>query len=188
MLETRQASAPGKKLPERLDALFRAHGSVVWRTLRGLGLNEADAEDLCQEVFVVAHQKLDTFEGRSSIRTWLCGIAVRLAAKHRRRFSTQREIPTDKLPDIESTGGPDEALSASEARALLGAALEKLDPEKREVFVLFEIEELSMNDVAAALDCPLQTAYSRLYAARKVIETHFATLARRERVTEGERR
>lgn len=164
-----------------VERTFREHGAFVWRTLRRLGLSETDADDVSQEVFVVVFRKLDDFEERSSLQTWLYGICVRRAAAHRRRAVVQREIPTADpvLPDAVEPHGPDERFEESEARRLLGAALDKLDDDKRAVFVLFEIEELSMAEVATALGCPLQTAYSRLYAARAIVEAHLT------RVTKG---
>lgn len=156
--------------PAEVDRVFREHGEFVWRTLRRLGLSEADADDICQEVFVVVFRKLQDFEQRSSLKTWLYGISVRLAAAHRRRASTQREVPTATLPEMTEPRGPHDRLVENEARHLLDLALDKLDDDKRAVFVLYEIEELTMADVAKALECPLQTAYSRLYAARETVE------------------
>lgn len=156
--------------PAEVERIFREHGPFVWRTLRRLGLTEADADDLCQDVFVVVFKKLHEFEERSSLRTWLYGISARLAAAHRRRASTQREVPTERPPETEAPSGPHDHFVESEARRLLDRALDKLDDDKRAVFVLYEIEELSMTEIAKTLECPLQTAYSRLYAARDIVE------------------
>ena len=164
--------------PGEVDRVFREHGEFVWRSLRRLGLSEADADDICQEVFVVVFRKLADFEQRSSLRAWLYGIAVRLAASHRRRASTQREVPTETLPEATEPREPDDRLVASEARRLLDLALDNLDDDKRAVFVLFEIEELPMTQIATALECPLQTAYSRLYAARERVESFLVRTAK----------
>ena len=64
--------------------IFDEHARYIWRTLRHLGIPEADAPDLCQEVFVTVHRRLASFEGRSSLRTWLYGICIRVASEHRR--------------------------------------------------------------------------------------------------------
>ncbi len=156
--------------PKPLDVagLVREHGAVVWRTLRRLGVPAADVDDLCQEVFLVAYRKAGTFEGRSSVRTWLYGIALRLAANHRRKQRPE----TDDAAMLEVAGGgdPEGELQRKEARALLERALAALDEDKRAAFVLFELEELPMTEVAALIGCPLQTAYSRLYAARAAVE------------------
>jgi RNA polymerase sigma-70 factor (ECF subfamily) len=151
--------------------VFDEHARYVWRTLRHLGIAEADASDLCQEVFVTVHRKLPEFEGRSSLRTWLYGICIRVASEHRRRPYVRNERPVSE-PPLESGGGsvpePDAALSQRAAvQRLLGA----LDDDKRAVVVLYEIEGFSMKEVAAIVDCPLQTAYSRLHAARELMLT-----------------
>jgi len=163
-----------------IEQLFREHGPFVWRTLRRLGLSETDADDLCQEVFLVAMRRLDSFEHRSSFSTWLYGISARVALAHRRRASTQREQPWASPPDVVTQSGPHEAVSDRQAREILDRALDELDDDKRAVFVLFELEQLPMAEVASALDCPLQTAYSRLHAARDQV-TAFIRRSTRER-------
>lgn len=151
------------------DAVFREHAPTVWRALRRLGIREADVEDLCQEVFVVVHRKLPEFEGRSSLKTWIYGIAVRVASDHRRRAHVRREHATAEVPEERRSAPQLADLEREQARAMLDAALATLDEDKRAAFVLYEIEDLSMPEVAEALGCPLQTAYSRLYAARKLV-------------------
>lgn len=134
--------------------------------MRRLGLREADADDLAQEVFLVVHRKLPEFEGRSKLSTWIYGICVRVAADHRKRASVRRELPGEDVEAVEGAA-QDGALARREARARLDAALAELDEDKRAVFVLYEIEELPMSEVALAVGVPLQTAYSRLHAARR---------------------
>ncbi|WXB15792.1 RNA polymerase sigma factor [Pendulispora albinea] len=136
-------------------------------------MNDSDADDLCQEVFVIVFRKIQDFEQKSSLRTWLYGIAVRVALAHRRKAQTQRELPTATLPEVETNDGPHDRFAEREARKWLDMALDTLDEKKRAVFVLYEIEQLSMNEVAQALECPLQTAYSRLHAAREQVEAFF---------------
>jgi RNA polymerase sigma-70 factor (ECF subfamily) len=161
-----------------LAALFREYAPFVWRTLRRLGLSAADADDATQEVFLVVNRKLAGFEGRSSLRTWLYGISVRTAFSSRRRA---RSAPTPE-PESEASSapGPEEQVALAEARVMLDQALTRLDPDKRAVFVLYEIERLSMAEISEALDCPLQTAYSRLHAARARVTEVVAKLAKVE--------
>jgi RNA polymerase sigma-70 factor (ECF subfamily) len=149
--------------------LFTEHAPHVWRALRRLGVREADVEDVAQEVFLVVHRKLPEFEARSSLKTWIYGICVRTASDYRRRAHVRRERPTDEVPDERRSAPQIAELEREQARAMLDAALERLDEDKRAVFVLYEIEELDMLAVAEAVGCPLQTAYSRLYAARKLV-------------------
>ena len=147
----------------------------VWRALRRLGVPEADVEDVCQEVFVVVHRKLGDFEGRSSLRTWIYGICARTASDYRRSGRVRREVVTDAPPDTAHEGGQHDAVALRQARAKLDRILDTLDDDKRAVFVLYEIEELTMAEVADSLGCPLQTAYSRLHAARKIVEAGVAS-------------
>jgi RNA polymerase sigma-70 factor (ECF subfamily) len=157
--------------------VFREHGSYAWRVLRRLGVQESDAEDVCQEVFMIVHRKLAEFEGRSSVRTWVYGICVRAASDYRKRASHRKESVTDQPPELASASDPHGEAAGRQARALLDRIVDELDDDKRAVFVLYEIEEMSMNEVAAAVGCPLQTAYSRLHAARAIVEKAAARLA-----------
>ncbi len=152
-----------------LRQVFDEHAAFVWRTLRHLGVPEADIEDSCQDVFVAIHRKLEGFEGRSSLRTWIYGICLRVASDRRRRAHVRREVPVADLPPraVEPTQIDD--YQRGQARALLWALLDQLDDDKRAVFVLYEIEGLAMKEIAGAVGCPLQTAYSRLHAARKLV-------------------
>jgi RNA polymerase sigma-70 factor (ECF subfamily) len=158
--------------------VVREHGVFVWRTLRRLGVRDADVDDVCQEVFVVVHRRMEDFEPRASLKSWLYGICVRSAAAYRRRAPVRREVPTE-APDVgATTSGPDRSLETREALTMLDAALDDLDADKREVFVLYEVEELPMSDVAEIVGCPLQTAYSRHAAARALVVAFFRRRAR----------
>jgi RNA polymerase sigma-70 factor, ECF subfamily len=153
--------------------IFDEQAPYLWRTLRHLGISEADTPDLCQEVFVIVHRKLASFEGRSTVRTWLYGICIRVASEHRRRPHVRNETPHSE-PTRESceqlAAAPDANLEQRRAvQRLLGA----LDEDKRQVVVLYEIEGCSMKEVAEILQCPVQTAYSRLHAGRELMLAAF---------------
>jgi RNA polymerase sigma-70 factor (ECF subfamily) len=165
-----------------LAEIFREYAPFVWRGLRRLGVPESDVEDVCQEVFVVVHRKLGDFEGRSSLRTWIYGICARTASDYRRSGRVRREVVTDAPPDAPQEGAQHDTVALKQARATLDRILDELDDDKRAVFVLYEIEELTMAEVAEAIGCPLQTAYSRLHAARKVVE---AGVERAQRASAG---
>jgi RNA polymerase sigma-70 factor, ECF subfamily len=151
--------------------VYRDYATYSWRVLRRLGVREADVADVCQELFLVVHKKLPGFAHRSSLRTWLYSIAIRCASDYRRRAHVKREQPTNALDDRAPIDAPQPAsLAQREARALLDQILDTLDGPKRAVFVLYELEELPMAEVADAIGCPLQTAYSRLHAARAEFE------------------
>jgi RNA polymerase sigma-70 factor (ECF subfamily) len=155
--------------PPSLRTVFDEHAQYVIRSLRHLGIKEADVEDVAQEVFVTVHRKLPEFEGRSKLRTWLYAICLRVASDHRRRAYVVRERVTDSPPvdTGERTGAePDLHL---ESRGFVQQLLEGIDDDKRAVLVLYEIEGLTMREVAEVVGCPIQTAYSRLHAGRELL-------------------
>jgi RNA polymerase sigma-70 factor (ECF subfamily) len=150
--------------------VFGENAAYVWRALRGLGVAGADVDDVCQEVFITVHRRLPDFVGRSSVRTWVYGICVRAASDYRKRARARREVGAETLPETAVAPRQEYAVSVQQARDALHRILDRLDDDKRAVFVLYEIEELPMSDVATAVACPLQTAYSRLHAARREVE------------------
>ena len=167
-----------------LSAIYRAHFAYVWAVLRRLGVPEADLEDLVQEVFVVAHRRLHTFEQRSSIRTWLYAIAVRLYlndARRRRRRGSPADISSSRLPIVDEAADPEAHAVRAQARRMLGELLENLDPEKRVVFVLAELEGLPASEIARVTGANERTVYSRLRAARTRFHADIARVQARER-------
>lgn len=149
--------------------LFDANVTFVWRSLRYFGVHEVDLADQAQEVFMIAFRKKSGFEHRSSLRTWLYGICLRVAANYRRLARHRREVLCDKTPEGESPSSPELRVDRLQARARLAAALDEIDVAQREVFVLREVEDLPMTEVAEVIGCPLQTAYSRHQAARRAL-------------------
>jgi RNA polymerase sigma-70 factor (ECF subfamily) len=161
-------------------AIFDEHFTYVWRSLRRLGVPEADVDDALQEVFVVVHRKLAEFESRSRMTTWLFGICFRVASEYARRAHTRHEQASDELPEApDLAASPEERYQGEEARARLDEVLDQLDPEKRAVFVLYEIDELSAEQIAATVGVPVGTVYSRLKAARQEFERALARLQAR---------
>jgi RNA polymerase sigma-70 factor, ECF subfamily len=163
--------------------LVEEHARFLFRALRHLGVRESDLDDVCQDLFIVAHRKYRDFRGDSSLRTWLYGIAVRLASEHRRRAYVRREIPTSEPPLTSAPSNGVEQVEQQELRELFNTILDGLDDDKRAVFVLYEVEELDMKEIAEAVNCPLQTAYSRLHSARRyvaeAVRQHWPELERR---------
>jgi RNA polymerase sigma-70 factor (ECF subfamily) len=153
----------------------------VWRVLLRLGVPESDVEDVAQEVFLGVHRNLERFEGRCSLRTWVYGICHRRAVDFRRRAHTRYEVATDEPPDAGSEADQEQGLDLTAARESLNRVLESLDDDKRAVFVLFEIEQVPMEEVAQIVGCPLQTAYSRLYAARRKVDAAAARIRAQRR-------
>ena len=149
------------------DGVFRAQVHYVGRTLRYLGVDQAHLEDACQEVFVVVHRRLNASKPGGSLQAWIRQICVGVARNRRRTIRRRREDASDDPPETVIPPNQQRDLELRDLREMLLAVLEELPAEQRDVFVLYEIEELTMREVAEALSCPLQTAYSRLNAARE---------------------
>ncbi|MEM9072584.1 MAG: RNA polymerase sigma factor [Myxococcota bacterium] len=175
--------APTDDRSERVADAFRAHGRYVWRSLRYLGVPDGDVPDLVQEVFLIVHRKLDDFDGRSSLRTWIYGIAYRVAIAHHRRARVRLEEITDAPPERIEDAHQRQDLERRRQRELLREAIQQLPLELRVVFVHFEIEGEPMKEVAAMLNLPLQTAYSRLYKARDEVRRSFLRAQLKRRVS-----
>lgn len=149
-----------------LRALYRAHARDVWHTLRRLGVPNRDLEDAMHEVYLVAWRRLDGFDRSRPARPWLCGIAWRVAAAWRRKASARNE--SLGLPD-QVRDAQDDATTALERAAAVRAvhaALATLPEAQRDVFVLHELDGLSMPEISTLVDAPLNTLYSRLRLAR----------------------
>lgn len=145
-----------------LEALYDKHAAFLWRTIRGLGLSVADAEDLTHETFLVAHDRLQAFEGRSSVRTWLCGIALGLVKNHARKAKVR-----EHAPGAEESGSTSDR---SEAADLLQRCLRDLDDDMRLLFVLAEVEQLTAPEISEVLGTKVNTVYARLRIARAQFE------------------
>ena len=170
---TKWSTATGAEpLPGTLtfERVFADHFPYVGRCLRYLGIPDADVEDACQEVFVVVHRRLGVFESPTALRAWIRQICVHVAQNQRRSRMRRREVHVAEPVEVAGPADQMHHLERTELRERLLLLLDELTDEQRTVFVLYEIERMTMADVASAAQCPLQTAYSRLHAARKRIE------------------
>ncbi|HJL15323.1 MAG TPA: RNA polymerase sigma factor [Sandaracinaceae bacterium LLY-WYZ-13_1] len=155
--------------------MFEAHAPYVGRCLRHLGVADAELDDALQEVFMVVHRRMHELGPDPSMRSWLYAISLRIARAHRRRAARRRDRPVDEMPEPVSESEARRVDARDAARALLAA----LDDDKRAVFVLYHVEQMSMREVAEVVGCPLQTAYSRLKAAQRVLQREIAERRRR---------
>lgn len=162
--------------------LYEVHFAFVWRNVRRLGVDESAADDAVQDVFLVVHRRLSEFEGRSSFKTWLFGILVRVARDHRRarQRNDARLRATAKAPP-ESVDTPADSLAKREAATVLEGLLAEVGSDKREVFILVELEQMSVADAAVALELNPNTAHSRLRAARQEFEEAVKRFRAKER-------
>lgn len=151
------------------DAVYEQHAEFVWRSLGRLGVVEAHLADATQDVFVVVHRGLGRFEARSELRTWLFGIVLRVASEWRRRTRRRAAEPLPETLEAPMRT-PFEQAVQSEATELLQRMLDRLSADQRAVFVLVEMEGLSVPEAAAALGANLHTVTSRLRTARRKFE------------------
>ena len=166
------APVPVARSGESLASLVEQHADFVWRSLRRMGVAPAQADDATQEVFIVTSQKLERVElGRE--RAFLYGVAINVAAHARRSRARSREVAgeAETLAARDHAPNPEVRLAEAQSRALLDRVLDALSEELRAVFVLFELEEMTMIDIARLLDVPAGTVASRLRRAREGFHT-----------------
>ena len=167
--------APPRRQALVFDDVYREHFAFVWRAAKRLGIGDGSLDDVVQEVFVVVHRRLGDFEGRSSVKTWLFGIALRIVRDHRRAI---RRRPVEPAVDVDAlqspANGPAENAEKAEAVRVLHALLDQLADERREVFVMADLEQMTMPDIAEALGIKVNTAYARLRLARQEFEQALA--------------
>jgi len=169
---------------EQLRSLFVEHAAYVWRTLRHLGIAPADVEDVVQEVFVVVHKRLADYQERAAMRAWLYSICLRVCSRHRRSRRRRPEDTQAEMPEISVAPEQEQDVERSEARKLGRSLIEALPDKLRVVFVMYELEHMSMSEIAEVLGCPIQTAYARLHRAREKVR---ADLARQRLARSGSR-
>jgi RNA polymerase sigma-70 factor (ECF subfamily) len=157
---------PAPAHPE-FRALFEQQVDFVWRVLRRYGVPERDLEDACQEVFLIVHRKLPEFEQRSSLRTWIYAIASRVAQVSRRKAYFRRELLEPDARELSADATQEDAASETRTLGMVERALRELDAEKREAFVLYELEGMNVAEVAQATGVPENTALYRLHRARE---------------------
>jgi RNA polymerase sigma-70 factor (ECF subfamily) len=152
----------------RLREIMQAQHDFVWRSLKRLGVPSADTDDAVQEVFMILARRLhEVMLDRE--RSFLFGTAVRVASNHRRSRRRSPEAPADELEEIHATDlNPEELSALSNARRQLQEILDAMSAEQRSVFVLCELEELTVAAAAELLGLPLGTVSTRLRSAREL--------------------
>jgi RNA polymerase sigma-70 factor, ECF subfamily len=170
------------------ESIYRQYFDFVWASVRRLGVSPPATDDVVQEVFMVIHSRLHTLEQPEALRSWIYGVVRRtVSGYHRSRRA--REASGAALgaePDLRRVPPtPFDLTEQSDQVKLLWSLLEELDEPKREVFAMAELDELTVPEIAEILEIPLNTAYSRLRAARRAFED---ALARRSAQHEGQGR
>ncbi|MEM6789573.1 MAG: sigma-70 family RNA polymerase sigma factor [Myxococcota bacterium] len=161
------------------EAIYDAHVDFVWRSVCRLGVRPANREDVVQEVFLVVHRRRSDFEGRSSLQTWLYGITLGVCRNHRRRQRRKHLDHGDEAAaQLEtvataSAAHPDRMAERAEAMQRVQAILDELDDDKREMFVMAELEQMRGTEIAAARGLNLNTVYARIKSAKKAFQRAF---------------
>jgi len=158
-------SPPTAVRPELAD-IFRSEFSYIWNTLARLGIRSADLEDVAHDVFCQVHLQISAYDPARPLRPWLFGFAFRLASDYRRRASNRLELSGIAIERAANHPAADDQLISAEERWLIESALRSVPLERRALLMLHEIDGESIPTIAAALDIPLNTAYSRLRLAR----------------------
>jgi RNA polymerase sigma-70 factor (ECF subfamily) len=151
--------------------IYERHFDFVWRSLRRLGVAAVDLEDAAQDVFVVVQRRIGDFEHRSTLKTWIFGIALRVAKAYRYNSARRRQrVSVDEARLVCSRESPEQAKAHVQAAEQVQLLLDELDDDKRAVFILAELEQLPAAEIALALAIPINTVYSRLRLARADFE------------------
>jgi RNA polymerase sigma-70 factor (ECF subfamily) len=167
--EAEPASTEGE-LGSQFSEIYAKHFDFVWRSVRMMGVGSDAADDVVQDVFIVAHRRLADFEARASLRTWLFAIARRVVSAQRRSVRRRfRLLARVSSADREIMSTPLDEVVRSESQQEFLVALAELPEEQRIVFSLTELEEMSAPEIASALGLNVNTVYSRLRIARRAL-------------------
>lgn len=162
--------------PLSFELVYDQYFEFVWAMTRRFGVPPEALDDIVQEVFVVVHRKLGTLAAPSAIRSWLYSIVRRCASAHHRRSRALQHGDADahELSDLMNGESPADLAERSDNVRQLWELIDSIDASKREVFIMAELGELSCPEIAAALDIPINTAYSRLRHAREAFDAALA--------------
>lgn len=157
--------------PAAFEQLMRRHNRALYRTARSIVKDDAEAEDVLQEAYILAFRGMQNFRGDSSMATWLTRIVINEAIARSRKKSRMAEIIQldGEAAMDEHTEQPEQALLRSEARRLIEQKIDGLPDNFRTVFVLRALEEMSVEETAACLDIPEATVRTRYFRARGLL-------------------
>ena len=178
-METSATAEPRVEIGD-FDAVYEQNVEFIWRSAKRLGVGDHAIDDVVQHVFVVVHRRLAEFEGRSSLKTWLFSILLHAVREHRRSMRRKSphwwSAPAD--PDLieDSARNPEQEAQRAEASRTIDLLLESLDGDKRVVFVMAELEQMTAVEISEATGLEQKAVYSRLRAARIDFERAAAKL------------
>lgn len=188
MMERALASGVMPGSAPRVDgpsAVHAQYADLIWATLQRFGVRPEDIEDAFQDVFIVVQRKLDRFDGEAKLSSWLFEICRRVASSHRRKAKKLRESTSETSMDAlsDGTSGPERLAEEKQGREQFARILDAMTPDRRAVFVMFELEEMPCDEIAKLAGVPVGTVYSRLHAARKEFSRLLAQERRGKRVS-----
>jgi len=172
--------------PDAFRALMREHNQALFRTARAILRDDAEAEEAVQEAWIHAYKGLENFRGESKLSTWLIRIVANEAlGRLRRKRRTAEVIPMsiddspdefarDNAPDETHGAAPEVQALRGEVRRLIETRIDSLPDQFRAVFVLRAVEELSVEETAAALGIPEATVRTRFFRARSLLRESFS--------------
>ena len=174
-----------QRIERQLDVakIYSENAHFLWKSLHRMGVPEADLPDALQEVLCVVHRRLDSFDKQCRLTTWLFGICLRVAGTLRRGQRRRREEPMElhsERAELVEMNHPERQALVNDARRQLELGLEALDPEKRAVFVMFELEGVACGEIATLLGVPKGTVFSRLSHARQAFLDRLQRLEKSE--------
>lgn len=174
MDSTSPSQHPGGVVPS-FEAVYRSEFKPVWRVLARLGIPAGSVEDLVHDVFLTAHRKWSDYDPKRPARPWLFGIAYRMASDHRALKRHHHEVSDDDAAAAVAAP-PTASIEHRDARKVLEIALAQMSVDARAVFVMHELEERPVPEIAELMGTPVPTAYTRLRSARQtfaaVVSSH----------------
>ena len=182
---TQQVQAQPVAQVSPFESIYRQYFDFVWASVRRLGVIPPATDDVVQEVFIVIHARLHTLEQPHALRSWIYGVVRRTVSGYHRARRAKEASGAAIEAELDAPRGPPTPFELTEQNdqvKLLWSLLEELDEAKREVFSMAELDELTVPEIAEILGIPLNTAYSRLRAARQAFEE---ALVRRSAGREG---
>lgn len=167
-----KAVSPAPGLPGGdFEQVYDAYFDFVWKNVRRLGVPDAQVDDAVQDVFLAVHRRLPEFRGEASLKTWLFHFVLKVTATYRRSAGARdRKHEAVSHEGSAPVATPDSAVEEKQAVKLLHRLLGELSEERRELFVLVEIEAVSVAEAAQVLGLNVNTAHSRLRDARRDFE------------------